>query len=62
MTFIAQTETKSTSLYPFPRKKRWRNEGEKVKTNKKQNKNNIFSCKSLEPNFFEKQKQNQREN
>jgi hypothetical protein len=33
-----------------------------VKTNQKQNKNNIFSCKNLETKFFEKQKQNQRKN
>jgi hypothetical protein len=50
------------SLYSFPLKKRWRNEGGKVKTNRKQNKKSIFSCKNLEPKFFEKQKQNQREN
>ncbi len=56
MTFIAQTETQSTTNF-HTRK------GEEKREEKwKQSKNKFFSCKNLEPKFFEKQKQNQREN
>ncbi len=50
------------SLYPFPHKKRSRKEGEKVKTNQKQNENNIFSCKKFGSKIFWKAKTKPEEN
>jgi hypothetical protein len=60
MTFIAQTETQSTTKFvPFSTQEKVKKRGRKSEN---KTKNNFFSCKNLEPKFFEKQKQNQREN